>query len=372
MIRERWVFGRKTANFTLQWHLTNACPFHCRHCYDRSARAELDLPEALRVLDDLRAFCRRRRVEPRVSLSGGDPLCYPHFWELYRSIAEAQISVSILGNPITPDTIRRLLEIQSPTYYQVSLEGLREHNDAMRGAGHYDRVLAFLDTARRVNLETHVMLTLTRDNFSQVIPLGEQLRGLTARFTFNRLAQVGEGADLALPDREQYAEFLKEYLAARRTNPVFGFKDNLFNIVRHRHGRRLFPGCTGHGCGAAFNFVALLPDGEVHACRKYPSLLGHVRETNLEAIYSGAEARRYRAGSLACRGCSIRNQCGGCPAVTFGAGLEPLKDRDPLCAYPRCAKAAASSISQRGRAFAKLIRPLVRQKPLVVTRLSPP
>ena len=31
-----------------------------------------------------------------------------------------------------------------------------------------------------------------------------------------------------------------------------------------------FGGCTGFGCGAAFNFMAVLPDGEVHACRKVP------------------------------------------------------------------------------------------------------
>ncbi len=27
-----------TQIFTLQWHLTQACDLHCRHCYDRSAR----------------------------------------------------------------------------------------------------------------------------------------------------------------------------------------------------------------------------------------------------------------------------------------------------------------------------------------------
>ena len=32
---------------------------------------------------------------------------------------------------------------------------------------------------------------------------------------------------------------------ARRLNPVLGFKDNLFNIIRDRFKRPLFPGCTG-------------------------------------------------------------------------------------------------------------------------------
>ena len=37
--------------------------------------------------------------------------------------------------------MRRLLNIQLLGYYQVSLEGLWEHNDSMRGAGHFDQVM---------------------------------------------------------------------------------------------------------------------------------------------------------------------------------------------------------------------------------------
>jgi selenobiotic family peptide radical SAM maturase len=331
MIRDRWFFARKTKSFTLQWHLTNACSNHCRHCYDRSDRKEISLEKSLDVLADLVAFCRKKRVAPRLSLSGGDPLMYSHFWELLEAVAASGIPYSILGNPIDSTTIRRLFDIQSPEYYQVSLEGLREHNDAIRGAGNFDRVMDFLIEARKRDLTTHVMLTLTRANIDQVLPLGEALRGLTTRFTFNRLAAVGEAVDLEMPDKRRFVEFLQEYLAASRMNPVLGFKDNLFNIIRSRFHRRLFPGCTGFGCGAAFNFVALLPDGEVHACRKYPSPLGNVLLSSLEGIYDLPIARRYRQGVQACQKCRLRRACGGCPAVSYGHGLKPLEDRDPDC-----------------------------------------
>ena len=331
MLRDRWFFGRKTRSFTLQWHLTSRCGFHCRHCYDRSPRDEFSLEDAKRVLTDLAGFCRRRRVQPQVCLTGGDPLCYPHFWELYEAVARVGLAVSILGNPISRELIARLQRIQPPLYYQVSLEGLREHNDDIRGAGHYDQTLEFLESARDAGLRTHVMLTLTRANLDQVVPLGEALRLLTCRLTFNRLSQVGEAADLDAPNREEYVAFLKEYLAARRENPVFGVKDNLLNIVRHHFRRPLYPGCTGFGCGAAFNFVALLPDGEVHACRKFPSLVGNLRLSSLGEIYDSPAAARYRGGPAACRDCTLRNSCGGCLAVTYGHGLNPLQDRDPHC-----------------------------------------
>lgn len=331
MIRERWPFGRQTRGFTLQWHLTNACGWHCRHCYDRTDRRELPLAKALAVLADFQAFCRGHRVAPQVCLSGGDPLLSGSFWELYRAVAEARIPLSVLGNPVAPAVIQRLGDIQAPAYFQVSLEGLQAHNDAMRGAGHFERVMAFLADARRLGLTTHVMLTLTRANLDQVVPLAERLRGLTERFTFNRLSQVGRGADLELPSRTEFVAFLQQYTRARQTNPVLGFKDNLFNIIRLHSGRRPYGGCTGFGCGAAFNFVALLPDGEVHACRKYPSPIGSVHEASLTSLYDSAAAKRYRAGPLPCRGCSLRQVCRGCPAVTYGQGLNPLGERDPFC-----------------------------------------
>jgi len=331
MLRDRWIFGRATREFTLQWHLTNACPFHCRHCYDRTERQELARDDARRALADVRAFCRVRRVALNVSLTGGDALLCSYFWELYEELAAAGIPVSILGNPLGAKDIQRLLGIRRPTYYQVSLEGLREHNNAMRGPGHFDRVMAFLHDAWRSGLPTHVMLTLTRVNLDQVLPLGEELRGLTARFTFNRLAQVGEATGLELPGKREYVQFLRRYLQARRENPVLGVKDNLLSIVPFHGGRRPFRGCTGFGCGAAFNFVALLPDGDVHACRKFPSLLGNICQTRFAAIYGSEVARRYRSGSAGCRRCPLRRRCGGCLAVSYGQGIAPLEARDPQC-----------------------------------------
>ena len=334
MLSDRWLFGRKTRVFTVQWHLTNRCPFHCRHCYDRSARDELNLIEVRKVLADALDFCRKEKVRLQLSLSGGDPLLYPHFWEFYDDIAKTAVPVSILGNPISVPDIQRLMGIQPPLYYQVSLEGLPAHNDAVRGGGHFERTMAFLTRARAAGLETHVMLTLTRANLDQVIPLGHELRGLTRRLSFNRLAQVGEAVGLEVPSHREFQDFLNDYAVAGRKNPVLGFKDNLFNILRHHRKQRLTGGCTGFGCGAAFNFVALLPDGEVHACRKFPSKIGNVREADLATIYHSTEARRYRSGSLACRKCRLRQKCGGCLAVTYGRGLDPLRERDPECFMP--------------------------------------
>lgn len=64
----------------------------------------------------------------------------------------------------------------------------------MRGPGHFDRTLAFLNLLRQKGIYSMVMLTLTRDNIGQVMPLAEVLRERVDAFNFNRFAMVGEGA----------------------------------------------------------------------------------------------------------------------------------------------------------------------------------
>ncbi len=322
-------------SFTLQWHITQVCDLHCKHCYDRSDRSPLEYDEAVRVLDDLRSFCRDRSVQGAVSFTGGNPLLHPRFLEIYRAAAERNFGLAILGNPAPRERIEEILSVAMPSFFQVSLEGLAEHNDSIRGAGHFERTLVFLDLLRSLNISSMVMLTLTNANRDQVLPLAGVLRNRTDVFHFNRLALFGEGANLAMADRDRYRRFLEEYLAAARENPVLGLKDNLINILRHERGEELFGGCTGYGCGAAFNFVTLLADGEVHACRKLPSPIGKIREQSLSEIYGSEAAQRYRRGPSACAGCAIRAACRGCLAVAKSSGLDIFVEKDPFCFFPQ-------------------------------------
>lgn len=318
-------------SFTLQWHITQNCDLHCRHCYDRSDRTAMTVEQGIHVLDDLYRFCQEQHVYGQVSFTGGNPMLSPHFYTLYREAAERGFLTAVLGNPMDSSYLEKMVAIQMPEFYQVSLEGLQEHNDYIRGAGHFDRIIAFLELLQEMKIYSMVMLTLTRANMAQVLPLAEKLRGRVSLFTFNRLAMVGEGAALASVDPSLYEDFLESFINAATDNPALHLKDNLCNLLLHRQGAPLSGGCAGVGCGAAFNFVSLLPDGEVHACRKLPSLLGNIYSNSLTDIYNSPLAERYRLGSSACTTCEIRPVCGGCPAVSYGFGQDIFTDLDPYC-----------------------------------------
>ena len=318
-------------SFTLQWHITQACDLHCRHCYDRGARSPMSLEQGIKILDDVRMFCRDRHVMKAVSFTGGNPFLYPHFLDLYRAASERGFSIGILGNPTERGKIEELIDIQKPTHFQVSLEGLQEQNDYIRGKGHFRRIIEFLRILRELDIFSMVMLTLTKNNMKEIIPLAEILNEHADRFHFNRLSMVGEGANLVLPEKKEYLKFLESYEEAMQKYPVIGLKDNMLSILRYRQGFEPFGGCTTFGCGAAFNFLAVLSDGEVHACRKFPSLVGNIFHQCISEIYDSPQAQRYRAGCRECHTCKLHPVCGGCLAVAYSLRRNIFEEKDPFC-----------------------------------------
>ncbi len=275
--------------FLIQWHITQACDLRCKHCYDRSKRSPLTLEQGVKLLDDLRRFCGDRRVRGHVCFTGGNPFLHPHFEDLWRAAAERGFPLSILGNPVPRAALEKLLAVERPQYYQVSLEGLPEYNDRIRGAGHFARTIEFFGVLRDLEVESTVMLTVARDNLEQVLPLAERLRGHTRRFNFNRLSQVGEGAALAMPSRADYAAFLEKYLAATKSNPILSLKDNLFNIlpaaprlgaVRRLHRLRMRRGVQLRR-GAARRRDARLP--QIPLADRQPAPAGVGRNLRLRA-----------------------------------------------------------------------------------------
>mgnify|MGYP006272720839 CR=1 FL=1 len=336
--RDPEIFGRDLpdhlctlTHFGFQWHITNACDLHCRHCYDRSKRSPLTEAQAIRALDQYERFCHEHWVVGHIDFTGGNPFLYPGFFELYQEAVNRGIEVAILANPVSAGQLEKLCSIQPPEQFQVSLEGLKSCNDRIRGEGSFDRVMQFLDLLKSYNVSSGVMLTLHEENFDEVLPLAQLLEGRTDAFNFTRLSQVGEGATLRQISPHGYKAFLEEYLAFAESSRTASYKENLINLIHLERGEETTTGCTGSGCGIAFDGIVLLPDGEVHGCRKLPSRMGNLWDETLEEIYFSPASQELRRGMKACDGCPIRAVCGGCLAASTISPSGFADTVDPCC-----------------------------------------
>ena len=64
--------------FTLQWHVTQVCDLHCKHCYDRSRRSPLTLEQGMAVLEDLQRFLPGEKSPGADQFQRGkSPCCIP-------------------------------------------------------------------------------------------------------------------------------------------------------------------------------------------------------------------------------------------------------------------------------------------------------
>jgi MoaA/NifB/PqqE/SkfB family radical SAM enzyme len=245
------MFGRTVdddwltaTTFGLLLQVTNTCNLHCRHCYDRSRRADMAVAQAAHVLDELERFCRRHWTEAHLDFTR--------------------------GNPVPRDQLEAICRMKSPAVCQVSLEGRRTHNDWIRGAGSYDRALAFLGVLQETGVEPSVMLTATGKNLGEILPLAALLESRTNGFSLSRLSRSGERAALDPPDPARYRAFLQRYVEMASRSPNSTFREDLINLTLAESGQDLFEGCTGVGCGAAFNILAVLPDGGAWATAGQP------------------------------------------------------------------------------------------------------
>ena len=319
--------------FILQWHITNQCDLNCKHCYDRSKREEPLFEEAEKIMEDFYLFCFKFSVYPQITFTGGNPFLHKNFIQIYKKASEMGIITGILGNPVSEEKLARINEIQKPSFYQVSLEGLENYNDYIRGKGHFKKTINFLKLLKKYNIHSNVMLTLHKENINQVFDLIEKLEGIADSFTFNRLSLVGEGKNLNLFTKEEYIDFLKKYIKISKTKDFVRLKDNLINVLLYKDENIVFGGCTGFGCGAAFNFVALLPDGEVHACRKFPSFIGNIKTQSFEDIYLSEKAEIFRSVPEECSNCPINRVCRGCLAVSYSLKKDIKAEKDLFCFY---------------------------------------
>ena len=199
------------------WNITRACNLRCLYCYatagNKPASGELTTREAKELITDLAAF----RV-PALLFSGGEPLLRPDFFELvaYAAPAGLRPTLSTNGTLITPEIARRLKEA-GVSYVGVSLDGVGQNNDALRGRkGAFDAAFQGIRNCLAEGQKVGLRFTITRRNLAELEQIFDFVatEGI-ARVCFYHLAYAGRGSalidqDITCPQRRQIMDLIIE------------------------------------------------------------------------------------------------------------------------------------------------------------------
>ena len=165
---------------TLGLYITSFCTRACKHCFlwqnQMLNKHSLTLEHIEPLLDEARI-----NGVFMVSISGGDPLLHPQLVDIVRAISRRNMLplLGATGEGISYVKAKALKDAGLPCI-QVSLDGAsKASNDALRGAGNFDSVLASIKNIQAAGLKATLAICLHDKNcneLSQLLDLADELK----------------------------------------------------------------------------------------------------------------------------------------------------------------------------------------------------
>lgn len=177
-------------------HVTKACNLNCEYCYFSASKPmadEMSTAEFATLWPQLAALRPRKVV-----LTGGEPLIRRDILKLLVGMREADPQHDVKrclntnGHLVTPDLAQRLVGLADEV--RVSLDGLRERNDALRGPGNFDAAFRSLQTFYDAGFEPKILITITSGNVDDLEDLICLLfEHKLTRINLNNFRPIGRG-----------------------------------------------------------------------------------------------------------------------------------------------------------------------------------
>ncbi len=275
--------GALGAPLYLAWQLTNECNFACLHCIEESGPGKAFKDE----LDDEQVFdLMRGAIEldvPYISLSGGEPMLHPRFFDLveFGAARGAQLKIETNGAYLTEEACRRLADAEVKSV-QVSLDGAtRETFNRMRVRGDFDQVMQGIKNLRAAAVPLEINYSPTKFNaheIGQAVDLAHELGAIS--FYSGRTMYTGNAVKTwhkMAPSDEQYHDFFN-CLHVKRLSYLGRMRVHFHEMgLLHEMRERLANPAA---------LLIVLPNGLVKLINALPFVCGDLRRESLESVWA--------------------------------------------------------------------------------------
>ncbi len=170
------ITGRKEPVFVC-FYLTNRCNLRCKYCFVMDEKidkkilsAEFTRDEAFHFVDEFYSLGTRMMF-----LLGGEPLMHKHIGDIVEYIVRKGIVLHVVTNGTLLG--EKYEAVKKAHDVCVSLDGVGEMNDCLRGEGVYERAMAGLKKAREHGVRLPHPLRHFPQQSSEIRGNGETGRG---------------------------------------------------------------------------------------------------------------------------------------------------------------------------------------------------
>ncbi len=250
---------------------TFRCNLRCGYCYgeyyDRKDR-DFTTEDLLTLIDDLGRLGTRS-----ITLGGGEPLIRNDIGTVINRIKDHGIECGMNTNGILIP--KRLDELKRIDMVTVSIDGPKEMNDANRGQGSFDEIMAGIDCALDAGLKVHTTTVITRHNADAVDWVVDMVKRKGIQAEFNLLFHQSEEKDQSDKFMAENAILRKAILRVAELKaqgaPIL-FSEKVYNYVASwpDYGKRVFmeelPDFNFIKCYAGRFMMFIDADGRTYPC----------------------------------------------------------------------------------------------------------
>ncbi|SHE42522.1 Radical SAM superfamily enzyme, MoaA/NifB/PqqE/SkfB family [Desulfacinum infernum DSM 9756] len=241
-------------------HLTDRCNLACLHCLFASSPTRARELPADRVLESAR---QAHELGCRLfALTGGEPFVHPHIHRILQGLlALPDAHVAVLTNGLAARSVlERLPWDPQRLHLQVSLDGLEESHDAVRGRGTFERTLRELRALSRMGIPFTLSMCPTRSNLADVPHMADAARDAGAsNIHFMWYFVRGRAVSKEFVPPDELLDAVR--CAAERAEDSGVSVDNVQSLASQVFSP---PGTRYDGGGAAWESLALGPDGNLY------------------------------------------------------------------------------------------------------------
>ncbi len=324
--------------FHIQWHITDNCNLRCKHCYQDYFSSVKDLPieKLAKIFLNICEFLKIKNKKLVIDITGGEPFLHKNFWELMNQILNSDLVEEIgiitngffLNNEIMSKIEKNKIKLK------ISTEGVdKEIYEFFRGKN-FEKFLKICEKLKETKTEKFIMFTLLEKNWDQIYKIFD----FAEKYEFNgviieRFIPYGIGKKI----KKEIISFEKWLFITQFLHKICKIDFDISDIVEFRGFMvKLRKGnyeLYGSECIVAKDGIAIMPDGEVYPCRRFPLSIGNLLDEKLIDIWENSKIlnilkdRNFLKGR--CKNCIIEN-CKGCRALTYSLYNDFLEE-DPLC-----------------------------------------
>jgi len=319
------------------WETTLRCNLRCSHCGSSAGLPrpnELNTKECFRLCEELAELgCED------VSLMGGEPFLREDWFSIAQCIKNLGMNLNIVSNGTILDRYIDKISQLKPKVVGISLDGMKESHEKIRGKGTFEKVIQAIELLREKGIQTTVITTVSKINFKDL----PEMKNLFYKKGINWQIQVAMPfgnfkKEQMLSKEEFYATAL--FIAKERIENSF---KNLPVIGAHCYGyySKILPGCSWEGCSAGITSIGITSDGGIVGCLSMGNdrfIEGNIREKSLKEIWENPDSfsynRKFDKNQLGpnCKDCKYGAVCkGGCNAMSYT--LTGRFHNNPYCFY---------------------------------------